>query len=67
MERYFVTKEDKEIYIEKYPVLECDNAVAVMYDDDYITVKCTKLLGVCTYKSSKKDEYKNCKVLSRNS
>lgn len=64
MEKYFITPEDKRDYLEKYPVLECENSVLVEYDNDYTSIKCTKLLGVCTYKNSSKGEYKNCKALN---
>lgn len=64
MERYFITAEEKKEVVEKYPTLQCENAIGVMYDE-YMSIKCKVLSGTCTYKAAQKDEYKNCKLLNK--
>lgn len=65
MEKYYITKEEKEQMIEKYPTLECENSIGISYGEDYMSIKCKVLTGTCTYKSSGKNEYKNCKILNK--
>lgn len=43
MEKYLITKEEKENYLKEYPVLECENSIGIDYDG-YISIKCKKLL-----------------------
>lgn len=64
MEQYFITKDEKKELIEKYPTLECENSIGVSYGD-YFSIKCKVFTGTCTYKSGKKDEFKNCKCLKK--
>lgn len=44
MEKYVVTKSEKESYLEKFPVLQCEHAFGIDYDD-YISIKCKKIMG----------------------
>ena len=64
MEKYLITKEEKENYLKEYPVLECENSIGIDYDG-YISIKCKKLYGTCTYRISQKEEYKNCRLLTK--
>lgn len=64
MEKYIITEEEKREYIEKFPVLQCKEAIGIDYDG-YVSVKCKKLTGTCTYRTSAKDEYKNCRILNK--
>ncbi|MBM6691071.1 hypothetical protein H9X75_08345 [Fusobacterium mortiferum] len=64
MEKYLITKEEKENYLKEYPVLECENSIGIDYDG-YISIKCKKIAGTCTYKTSTKNEYHNCKLLNK--
>ncbi|WP_294703121.1 hypothetical protein [uncultured Fusobacterium sp.] len=63
MEKYLISKEEKENYLKEFPVLECENSIGIDYDG-YVSIKCKKLTGTCTYKNSSKKEYENCKILS---
>lgn len=62
MEKYLINSKEKESYLKEFPTLECENSIGIDYDG-YISIKCKKLTGTCTYKSSGKDEFKNCKIL----
>ena len=64
MEKYIITPEEKREYIEKFPVLECENSIGIDYDD-YISIKCKKFTSTCTYRNSNKTEYKNCRILNK--
>lgn len=64
MEKYLITKDEKENYLKEYPVLECENSIGIDYDG-YISIKCKKITGTCTYKTSAKNEYHNCKLLNK--
>lgn len=64
MEKYYITKEEKQDLIEKYPTLECENSIGISYED-YVSIKCKALTGACTYKNGSKNEYKNCKILNK--
>lgn len=64
MEKYLITKDEKEKYLKEYPVLECENSIGIDYDG-YISIKCKKITGTCTYKTSSKNEYHNCKLLNK--
>lgn len=64
MEKYLITKEEKENYLKEYPVFECENSIGIDYDG-YISIKCKKITGTCTYKTSTKNEYHNCKLLNK--
>ena len=61
MEKYLISKTEKEKYL-KDPVLECEHSIGIDYDG-YISIKCKKITGTCTYKNSSKNEYHNCKLL----
>ena len=62
MEKYLIIKTEKEKYLKDYPVLECEHPIGIDYDG-YISIKCKKITGTCTYKNSSKNEYHNCKLL----
>ena len=62
MEKYLISKTEKEKYLKDYPVLECEHSI-VIDCDGYISIKCKKITGTCTYKNSSKNEYHNCKLL----
>lgn len=64
MEKYIITKEEKAEYVEKFPVLECENSIGIDYDG-YISIKCKKLTTTCTYRTSSKNDYKNCRILNK--
>lgn len=64
MEKYIVTKFEKESYLKKFPVLQCEHAFGIDYDD-YVSIKCKKIMGTCTYRSSLKTEFMNCKFLKK--
>ncbi len=64
MEKYLINKEEKESYLEKFPTLECEESIGIDYDG-YISIKCKKITGTCTYKNSGKNEYHNCKLLNK--
>ena len=64
MEKYLITKEEKENYLKEYPVLDCENSIRIDYDG-YISIKCKKITATCTYKTSTKNEYHNCKLLNK--
>lgn len=63
MELYLITSEEKKDYIEQYPVLKCENSIGILYDD-YMSIKCKKIAGTCTYRNSLNNEYLNCKILN---
>lgn len=68
MEKYLIIKTEKEKYLKDYPVLECEHSIGIDYDgyisiNGYISIKCKKITGTCTYKNSSKNEYLNCKLL----
>lgn len=62
MEKYLISKTEKEKYLKDYLVLECEHSIGIDYDG-YISIKCKKITGTCTYKNSSKNEYHNCKLL----
>lgn len=62
MEKYLIIKTEKEKYLKDYPVLECEHSIGIDYDG-YISIKCKKITGTCTYKNSSKNEYLNYKLL----
>lgn len=64
MEKYLISKEEKENYLKEYPTLECEHSIGIDYDG-YISIKCKKITGTCTYKNSSKNEYHNCKLLQK--
>ncbi|MDO4589111.1 MAG: hypothetical protein Q4B33_04555 [Fusobacterium sp.] len=64
MEKHIVTKQEKESYLEKFPVLLCENSYGIDYDD-YISIKCKKIMGTCTYRNSNKSDFLNCKILNK--
>lgn len=64
MEKYLITKEEKENYMKEVPVLDCAESIGIDYDG-YVSVKCKKLSGTCTYRISQKEEYKNCRLLTK--
>lgn len=64
MEKYFITEEEKKEIVEQYPTLECKNSLGIMIED-YMSIKCKILSGTCTYRLGQKNEYKNCKLLSK--
>ena len=64
MEKYIITKEEKEKYIKDFPVLECENSIGIDYDD-YVSIKCKKFTSTCTYRTSSQNEYKNCRILNK--
>lgn len=64
MEKYLITKEEKENYMKEFPVLDCAESIGIDYDG-YVSVKCKKLFGTCTYRISQKEEYKNCRLLTK--
>ncbi|MCB8564076.1 hypothetical protein [Fusobacterium ulcerans] len=64
MEKYLITKEKKENYMKEFPVLNCAESIGIDYDG-YVSVKCKKLSGTCTYRISQKEEYKNCRLLTK--
>ena len=47
MEKYLISKTEKEKYLKDYPVLECEHSIGIDYDG-YISIKY---------------EYHNCKLL----
>ena len=55
MEKYLISKTEKEKYLKDYPVLECEHSIGIDYDG-YISIKCKKITGTCTYKNSSKNE-----------
>ena len=57
MEKYLIIKTEKEKYLKDYPVLECEHSIGIDYDG-YISIKCKKITGTCTYKNSSKN-FKN--------
>ncbi|MCJ8343480.1 MAG: hypothetical protein MJH09_11655 [Cetobacterium sp.] len=63
MELYLITEEEKKDFIEQYPVLKCENSIGILYDD-YMSIKCKKITGTCTYRTSGKNDYLNCKILN---
>lgn len=64
MEKYIITKDEKKEYLEKFPVLECENSIRIDYDG-YVSIKCKKITSSCTYRVSDKNEFKNCKILNK--
>lgn len=64
MEKYIITSQKKNEYKEKFSVLECEHAIGIDYDG-YVSIKCKKLTGTCTYRVSSKNEYKNCRILDK--
>ena len=64
MEKYLITKEEKENYMKEFPVRDCAESIGIDYDG-YVSVKCKKLSGTCTYRISQKEEYKNCRLLTK--
>ncbi|MDU1912450.1 hypothetical protein [Fusobacterium sp.] len=64
MEKYLITMKEKESYIEKFPVLNCNESIGIDYDR-YVSIKCKKLSGTCTYRISLNEEYKNCRLLTK--
>lgn len=64
MEKYLITKEEKENYMKEFPVLNCAESIRIDYDG-YVSVKYKKLSGTCTYRISQKEEYKNCRLLTK--
>lgn len=64
MEKYIITKDEKKEYLEKFPVLECENSIGIDYDG-YVSIKCKKITSSCTYRISGKNEFKNCKILNK--
>ena len=62
MEKYLITDLEKEEYLEKFPVLKCENSIGIDYEG-YVSIKCKALTGSCTYRNSNEKEYKNCKLL----
>ena len=64
MEKYLITKEEKENYMKEFPVLDCAESIGIDYDG-YVSVKCKKLSGTCTYRIIQKEEYKNCRLLTK--
>ena len=64
MEKYLITKEEKENYMKEFPVLDCAESIGIDYDG-YVSVKCKKLSATCTYRISQKEEYKNCRLLTK--
>lgn len=64
MEKYLITKEEKENYMKEFPVLDCAESIGIDYAG-YVSVKCKKLSGTCTYRISQKEEYKNCRLLTK--
>ena len=43
MEKYLISKTEKEKYLKDYPVLECEHSIGIDYDG-YISIKCKKIL-----------------------
>ncbi len=64
MEKYIITPEEKNGYLDFFPVLKCENSIGIDYDG-YISIKCKKLTGTCTYRICKENEFKNCRVLNK--
>lgn len=59
-----IEKNDK--LVEEHPCLACDLAKAFYYpDENYLSIKCSKLGSSCTYNKSKGNEYTNCIILRR--
>lgn len=65
MQNYIITPEEKELHLERYPVLHCKNSFGVDYDG-YISIKCTLLTATCSYANATKNGYSNCKLLTSN-
>ena len=42
MEKYLISKTEKEKYLKDYPVLECEHSIGIDYDG-YISIKCKKI------------------------
>ena len=38
MEKYLISKEEKENYLKEFPVLECENSIGIDYDG-YVSTK----------------------------
>lgn len=64
MEKYLITQEEKENYLKEFPVLQCEHSIGIDYDG-YVSIKCKKITGTCTYKNSIKTEFHNCKLLNK--
>lgn len=45
MEKYLISKTEKEKYLKDYPVLECEHSIGIDYDG-YISIKCKKMVLV---------------------
>ncbi|WP_291256056.1 hypothetical protein [Fusobacterium sp.] len=64
MEKYLISKTEKESYLKEYPALNCEDSIGIDYDG-YVSIKCKKITGTCTYKNAVKNEYENCKFFNK--
>lgn len=64
MEKYIITAEEKSEYIEKFPVLKCEHSIGIDYDG-YVSIKCKKITGTCTYRTSSGNEFENCRIFNK--